>query len=334
MEEAKLKRSMLEHFPTLMKELDSCKTQKEFDMVHTRHLSNYVNSLNELLGGKVVSVLQYSQDSSDETAPIVLKPETCEILLRATGSDIKNQVQKLLDGLARLKGMDKDDAGQVTVQVIQSGCLAIGTAASSTCIQNLVEGASEIVAALAAVEAVTVSVVCLTASIVIVGIIIPLIYFIEKPATGIVLLINDLDEEINFVEDYNEHGKKKLITTPIPGSTVIKEKRYVSGGLIASTKKDSALIGTQYGVTYKYKHIEFQLAFQVPLTGIYVDNNRYASVGSSAKVAADQTYRHNMTSWSAEGQGIKVDIKVNSSGGSVAYYIARVYKSPSKSPAN
>ena len=158
MEEAKLKRSMLEHFPTLMKELDSCKTQKEFDMVHTRHLSNYVNSLNELLGGKVVSVVQYSLDSSDEAAPIVLKPETYEISLRATGNDIKNQVQKLLDGLTRLKSMSQDDPGAIMAKRIMAGCLAIEKLASMTCIQNLVTGAVETVPALVGIEAETVAV--------------------------------------------------------------------------------------------------------------------------------------------------------------------------------
>merc|ERR1719204_2059613 len=98
--------------------------------------------------------------------------------------------------------------------------------------------------------------------------------------------------------------------------------------MIVSQKKENALFGTQYGVTYQYKDVKFQLGFEVPLTGIYVGNNCYAAVDSTAEEAANQTNQQNQSKWSAMGKGINVDIKVNSTSGSIGYYIARVYKTP------
>ena len=322
--ELKLKKTLLEIFPKLMKDLDACKTHEEMRKVQKEHLLNYVNDLNMKLGKEPMSADELTV--SDLTASVTIEPATYDRLMKARGNDIKNRLHVIIDGLARLKGMEKNDAGMITAQIVFSGCLSIGKIATSATIRSLLAGAGEAVAALAGVEAASVGVVCAIAAVVIVAVIIPFLYFMLKPANGILLLINELDEEIEFVEDYNVHGKETLITSPIPRGLVLLDRHYVAGGLIASEKDKDALFGTQYGVTYKYKNIKFQFAFEVPLTGIHVHNNCYCGVGMTARDAAYQTNRHNAQSYHVEGSGIKVDIKVNSGSGSIAYYIGRVYK--------
>jgi len=88
-----------------------------------------------------------------------------------------------------------------------------------------------------------------------------------------------------------------------------------------------ALYGTQYGFTYKYKNINLSFGVECPLTSIYVDNNCWCGVGTSSKEAAEQTDKQNKQVWKASGDGISLSIEVNSGSGSIAYYLARAYRS-------
>ncbi|WLR51288.1 hypothetical protein LC040_19460 [Bacillus tianshenii] len=320
----KLKHGFRSLFPEYAKQLEGAKSQQEVQKLHTAFVEEKKQALAEALG-KDLSELK----DSDQTAPIPLKQETYEILKNATGDEIKRQLHVLIDGLQRLKGMEDDDAGVVTAQILLSGALGIGALSTSTVVAKLATGAVEAIAAFTGVTVATVTAVVAVASLVIVAVIIPIIYFMEKPANAIVLLINELDKPLVFAGDHNIHGKPMLMTTPIPEGVVIPDvATYPVAGLIATEKRDNALVGTQYGFTMQYGNTgtKFSFGVECPLTSIYSDNNCYCAIDESAKTVAERTTDKNKQFWEAEKDGFKVSIRCNSGSGSIAYYVARAYK--------
>ena len=262
--------------------------------------------------------------ATDQTAPIPLSSELYETLIHATGNTIKNQLHVLIDGLERLKNMEKDEPGLVTAQILLSGALGIGGLATSTVIQRLASGVVQAAAAYAGVTVATVKLVCAIAVLVIVLIIIPIIYYMSKPANCIVFLINELDKPLVFDSQHNVHGKPSLMTTPIPKGVVIPDVgTYVVGGLIATEKRSSALVGTQYGFLMKYGDTKLGFAVECPLTSLYEDNNCYTSFDMTAKEIAEKTADENKQFHSVTKDGITLSLRVNSGSGSIAYYVAR-----------
>lgn len=323
-----LTNTLEEEFPELMKELSTCKTQDEMDVVHKKYVLKYMNELNILLGKEEITELDLTDSNlqSDKTAPIALKPETYDFLINAEGNAIEFEMKKIINGLARLKHMVYDSAADVAWQILFSGCVAIGGLAISEAFRALVTGALESAAAALGVSVATVGIVCGIAAVVIVATIIPLIYYITKPAVGILLLINEIDEKITSWESYNVHGRQVLLTDPIPGGITFKDKHYFAGGLIISRKMENALIGTQYAVTFRHYNTDFQFGFSVPLTGLYGGNSCYCSIGGTAKEAAIHADDGNLH-YIHDAYGYRAEIKCNSASGSIAYYVGRIAKS-------
>ncbi len=308
-------------FPQYAKELDAAKSQAEINTLHSRFVLECQQKLEAALAKS-----NLAGQETDQTACIPLSSETYETLIHATGDTIKNQLHVLLDGLERLKGMEDDDAGLVTAQIILSGALGVGLLSTSTVVVKLATGAVEAVAAFAGVEAATVGVVCAVVALVIVAVLIPIIYYMEKPALTIALLINELDKPLVFQDQYNVHGKPTLITTPIPNGVVIPDVgTYAVAGFIASQKRDEALVGTQYGFTMKYDNVTLAYGMDCPLTGIYKDNNCYCAFGETAQTAAEKTDKSNVQYSEARQGNLNLSIRCNSGSGSIAYYVARAY---------
>lgn len=320
----KLKQGFRSLFPDYATKLEKATSQEEINQLQAMFIEERKLELANVLG-KDISELQ----ASDYTAPITLKKETYETLINATGDTIKKQLHIIIDGLERLKGMEKDEAGLVTAQLLLSGALAVGALSTSTVAVKLATGAAEVVAALAGVTAATVGVVVAVVALVIVAVLIPIIYFMEKPANAIVLLINELDKELVFEQDYNVRGVPGLMTEKIPESIEIPEMgKYTVAGLIASKKAQNSLYGTQYGFTMRYGNTNTKLSFGVecPLTSLYHDNNCYCAIDENAKKVAETTTKINKQYWETVKDGIKLSIRCNSGSGSIAYYVARAYR--------
>ncbi|MGN4128153.1 hypothetical protein ACMGD3_24570 [Lysinibacillus sphaericus] len=320
----KLKQGFRSLFPDYATKLEKASSQEEINKLQAIFIEERKQALADALGKDISELV-----ASDQTAAIPLKKETYEILINATGDDIKRQLHVIIDGLERLKGMEKDDAGLVTAQILLSGVLGIGSLAISEVVIKLAAGAAEAVAALAGVTTATVGVVVAIAALVIVAIIIPIIYFMTKPANAIVLLINELDKPLVFVDDHNIHGKPMLMTTPIPeGIEIPGVAKYPVAGLIAAEKRDKALVGTQYGFTMQYGSTgtKFSFGVECPLTSLSTDNNCYCAIDESAKTVAERTSDKNKQFWEAEKDGVKLSIRCNSGSGSIAYYVARAYR--------
>lgn len=320
----KLKQGFRFLFPDYATKLEKVTSQEEINKLQAAFIEESKQALADALG-KDISELA----ANDQTAPILLKKETYEFLVNASGDDIKNQMKILIDGLGRLKGMENDEAGIVAAKILLSGALGIGSLATSEAIAILVAGAAEAVVALAGVTFATVQVVVAVATLVIISVIIPIIYFMVKPANALVLLINELDKPLTFVGDHNVHGKPVLMTSPIPaGIEIPGAGKYPVAGFIATEKKEMALVGTQYGFTVKYGNTGTQFSFGVecPLTSIMKDNNCYCAIDENAKTVAEKTTVKNKQFWEDEKNGLKLSIRCNSGNGSIAYYVARAYK--------
>ena len=320
----KLKQGFRSLFPDYAIKLEKATSQEEINKLQAEFIEESKQALADALGKDITEL-----EASDQTAPILLKKETYEFLVNATGDDIKRQLQVLIDGLGRLKSMEKEDAGIVTAQILLSGALAIGGLSGSAAINSLAVGAAEAVAALAGVTVATVGVVVAIAALVIVAVIIPIIYFMLKPANALVLLINELDKPLTFVKDHNVHGKPMLMTSPIPeGVEIPGAGKYPVAGFIATEKREKALVGTQYGFTMRYGSTgtNFSFGVECPLTSMMTDNNCYCAIDESAKTVAEKTANKNKQFWEAEKEGIKLSIRCNSGSGSIAYYVARAYR--------
>jgi len=326
-----LKQTFRRVFPEYSQLLENAKSQDEIDTLKERFVSEskleLENAEKELRMTPGFSEIESMVSATDQSAPIPLSSELYEILKNATGDTIKQQLQKLIDGLERLKNMNKDEPGLVTAQIILSGALGIGGLATSTVLQRLAARAVQNAAAYAGVRIATVKLVCAIAVAVIVLVIIPIIYYMSKPANCIVFLINELDKPLNFDSDHNVHGKPSLMTTPIPNGVVIPDVgTYVVGGLIATEKKSSALVGTQYGFLMKYGDTKLGFAVECPLTSLYEDNNCYTSFDMTAKEIAEKTAKENKQFHSVTKDGITLSLRVNSGSGSIAFYVARAYR--------
>jgi hypothetical protein len=319
----KLKVGFRNLFPDYAQQLEAATSQKEIEDLQ----EGFVNEARKNLAlalGKDPSELQ----DTDQTAPIPLSQEQYNILINASGDTIKNQLHVLIDGLQRLQNMEKDDPGLVTAQILLAGALGIGTLSATSVAARLAAGAVEAAAAYFGVATATVATVCAVAVLVIVLVIIPIIYYMQKPANCIVLLINELDAPLTFLQDYNVHGKPTLMTSPIPKAIVIPEVgTYAVAGLIATEKRSDALVGTQYGFVMKYKETNLAYGVECPLTSFYEDNNCYCAFDQSAQVAAEETKRNNKQSFTSSKNGINLSIRANSGSGSIAYFVARAYKS-------
>lgn len=303
-------------------------TGDEFNTVHNQLIeeakANLAKSMKE-----AGLTLDIPAENIDQTCCMVLSADQYNKLISATGDDIKNQLHVILDGVERLKGMEKDEAGLVTAQILLSGALSIGILSTSSVIAKLIEGAVEAVAAFAGVTTATVGVVCAIVALVVVAVLIPIIYFMQKPANCIVLVINETEHELLFDCDYNVHGKPTLITSPLKPCVVIPGvSKYPVAGFFATEKVSNALYGTQYGFTLDCGSTGTKISFGVecPLTSIYEDNNCYCSFSDNAEQAANNTADKNVQFFEDSKNGIKASIRCHSGAGSIAYYIARVYK--------
>jgi len=324
-----LRSTFRETQPKLAQFFDRARTQREVEELQQLFLIQARERLAKALG-KTVEQL----DGTDQTATFTLKPDDAAALLSATGDTIEALVHKYLDGLQRLQNMTDDDAYQVAAQVLFMGAVAIGTTAITASFSTIIQGGTLAAAALLGVSTATVGAVCAIAAIVVLVVVIPIIYYMEKPALCMVLLINQIIDknltgafDLDFKDDHNDHGKPVLLTTPINGGIDFGGGEVILGaGFVATSKRDNALRGTQYGFTYTVKSGSPNLSFGVEDPLIFGSNSGYCSIGSDSQSAADAVDSKGNLDYSAQSDGYNVRIRCNSGSGDIAYYVAAVSK--------
>lgn len=307
----KLKKTFRNTFPEYAKRLDNAGTEETLIRQYNEILDECMENIKEVLGNDTA------------LGEMLLSPERYHSLISATGTDIKYEIQEIMNGIQALKGLDNEN--DLTVQMLITGVTAITTLGVITYYNAVKAGADSFKATLAAVSASEAGVVAVAAFIVI-AILIPIIYLMTKPASCIVLLINELEEDITFADDYNVSGERVCFTRRISKAVQIGEAESFSSGLFVTTKKDNALFGTQYGFSLKgtSSNDYFLFGVECPLTSTYTDNNCYCALTGSAKDAAEGTANHNNSTYEIKNTKYLLDIKCHSKAGSVAFYVARI----------
>jgi len=320
----KLKVAFRDAFPEYARELDNAKSESEISALQARFLAEAQANLK---CAYAAAGFDEADAEAEAQAPVLLDEEMYQALIDARGDSVKLHIQTLMKGLSELEGL-ADDPTEVTFTLIKSGAISLRTIASKAAAEELAAGATATAAAYFGVTTATAAVVVGIAVLVVVAVIIPIIYFIIKPALCLVLLINELDHDLHYEDQYNKSGKPVYVTSIIKKQIVIPgvESRRVAGFFVTE-KRDGALVGTQYGfemkATIEGETKRFAFGTECPLTAIYTDNNCYCAFDVSAKKAAIKTEEKNKQKYEATKGGLQASIRVNSGAGSHAYYVAR-----------
>ena len=316
------KRSFNTAYPDYCSQLDACTTEIEL-------LETY-EKIKEDAFTKAKPYLAASDDPSGFPS-LAITPQQYNNLKSASGANIKMYVTAMLNQAQVIQ--PSFSVGQTVATLIGGGLTAIGTIAGAAFGSGILAGMVTSIAVAAGVSAVTVAGLVTLIAVAIVAVIIPILYFMLKPACCFVLVMNETKHQLKWKDDYNVSGKPIGRTPYIEPAINIPEPiegagKYVYIGLVQTDKRDGALYGTQYGFTYTGGNGSYNVNFgaECPLTSIYVDNNCYCEIGSTSENSARQTTKKNALSYSAKSTTPKLDtsIKCNSGSGYVAYYIARV----------
>lgn len=314
-------------FPEYAAKMDAAKTEEEkykaYEEILGMARAKYQNVMKQTLG----------DDAPNGYAPIALKPEQVQSLISASGDQIKVRMDTLMQSIELLQNYENDEE-MMGVQMSLAGMAAITVSAIPVVAAKLLEGIVEITAIIEGIAAASPAAIIAAVGIIVILIVIPIIYFITKPAMGCILLINELEEDLEYTDSSFTHGKLTGYTETIPKCIIVPQSDgspahvYAASGFYTGSKIDYALIGVQAGFTLAGKSSgkTFSFGFDCPLSSMYVDNNCYCSVGGSAEDAAQKTDDNNKQEWKDEKDGYGIEIKCNSPSGSVAYYIARIYK--------
>lgn len=267
------------------------------------------------------------KDERVVSGPFIIDADQYSGLIHAENDDIKYKIQTIMNTMEYLKSLEGQSNTIIAANLAAVGVCALEMTSYFVVKPILAAGAYTFDAALAAVTGCRTAIMAVV-SLVVVAIIIPLIYFMTKPANCIILLINETDEEVTFEDDYNVHGKPVTFVQELPG--IIMSQAGPAGysiGFITTQKRDAALYGTQYGFRMKSKAGKmYVFGSECPLTSLYSGNNCYCSFTGSAEDAAKQTTEDDRQDYTASDGSFKLSIKCHSKSGSIAYYVARIYK--------
>ncbi|MDC9598558.1 hypothetical protein [Xenorhabdus anantnagensis] len=319
-----LKMKFQKLFPEYAVPLDKAKTQEEIYSLREMFLAQAQANLRSLLQKNNIQLTD-----GDLYPPIALTNELYNTLINTTGNDIEEQIKLLLENLQELKDLENKEEDLLAAQMLLGGMIGISDLSVAEVIKKVMAGSPEFAAAVAGIHVATASVIISIITIAVISIIIPIIYFVVKPAACIVIVINELDKEINFKDDFNVHGKPVLHTQNIKISPAKKEDKIFVSGLVSTEKKEGALVGTQYGFTYTYDGIDISFGVSCPLTDIPLiggKNACYCDIGSSSQDVAQQVGDNESQEWVVAKNSIKASITCNSPQGSHAFYVARIYR--------
>ena len=266
----------------------------------------------------------------------------------ASGDGIKEQITNLIRNFQVMKTDDKRYITKMFVNMGMWGLSTIGLKKVWSIVSSLGEltEETEAYAVCEGVIEVGVSVIDVAIAVVIIAILVPL-FFMQKGAAGIMIIINDTDQDLVLEDLTCTHGKvvaifkenpaeknpQPIIPKRLPPIFKPKTKKVVAEGSIQAgffvvSKDDMALIGTQGA-------LKFEATKSFP-KGAYIGWSVPLSLGSNALLVSatfegsvskfsDQTGsfgRQEYTSTSTTNASITG--KVNSGSGSKAYYIVNL----------
>lgn len=276
---------------------------------------------------KILSALR----STDETLAAIITEQLYQTLCNARNEQIQTELVKLFDEVERLKNMGSQDIEVLTYAMINGGLVALGIGMATDLILNLLAGLGLGEAIFTALTTLGMSGFGIVVDIVILAII-PIFYFMAKPAACIFVVINDLDTDLVIDSEKVIHGKINVKTTRIPAAYKIKNI-VRSGGIWSTQKKDAALYGSEYAVVLKQEKsssgsepddTKFAIGVECPLAS----GNNSCAVGINKTVdqigkEVDDYRRQEVFD---DNGTYKMEMRCHSAHGSIAYYVCRIYK--------
>lgn len=257
-----IKSKFAERFPEVHKRMTAAEDPyKEYAAI----IAEYRRKFSDLCREQGITIIE----TDDTTAPVVIKGSDQTAWDDASGEDIEHLIQETLDGLERLQ--DMTDPNDTAAQILYTGLMAVGSTMMVPTVQDYLATGIEAAATLAGVEAATVGVVVGVAVIIVLSVLIPFIYFMDKPAQSVTFVINKSIKEYAFKDDYCVHGKRVLYTESVDGAIIfnpndVSENRY-AGGLYSYCKRDEALIGSQAAFKLECGSDTFCIGVKEPLNG-------------------------------------------------------------------
>lgn len=273
-----------------------------------------------------INILQ----DANETVAVILHEELYNQLINAKGSEIEKLLVEMFDGVERLKDMGSQDAESMAYAMSNAGLAALGIAMCTQLIADIMVGMNLNAAMVAALASVSLGTVGIVIDIIVLAII-PIFYFMSKPAACIFAVINDLDVDLEINEEAVIHGKLNVKTKIIPAAAASKSILR-SAGIWSTQKTDAALIGTQYGVNFVQKKGKFSgtepddTVFSVGVECPLASGLNSCAVGfdKSAENIGKEANAKQKQEVAEENKNYKIEMRCHNAHGSIAYYICRI----------
>ena len=298
-----------------------------------------------------VGAAQTTAKISDGATPYTIwgwKKERVKTFQEARGDKIKDKVMNLI---RNFQVMQNDDARYITKMLMEMGMWGLGLTGLNqvwSIVATLAEltEATEAFAVFEGVMEVGTAVITLAITVVILAILVVL-FFMEKGAAGIMIIINDTDQDLVledltcthgkvvaiFKENAAEENPQPIIPKRLPPIINPKTEEVVSEGSIQAgfftvSKRDQALIGTQGALKFEATESFPQGAYigwSVPLS---IGKNALlvsATFNRSVSKFSDNTGSHGkQEETSTSTTNASITGRVNSGSGSEAYYIVNL----------
>lgn len=330
MHEEDLRSNFVKIFPDYAARLDAAKDMEECYRVYREIICEYKSGLKSDLAKTYASAVANGDDP--EGFPVfALKEDMLEKLVSARNGSIKTYITQIINTCQTLKQYQNDD-DTMAAMIIGGGLLAITVDMATMCFTALKAGAETFTAVVSALTSCSAGVLEII-GLAILLVIIPILYFMQKPAACMVFVINELDESLVYKDSSITHGKLIGITTELPmqlkytkNST---EHKFTYSGMFMTSKKDAALVGTQFGMHLQgsTSKKDFYIGAECPLTSIYVDNNCWCEFDSSSEEVSNKTDSNNVQQCTCSSGNYHMDMYCHDKGGDSAYYTVRIYKS-------
>lgn len=276
------------------------------------------------------------------------KPENAKKFQDAKGDEIKARILNLV---RNFQVMDKSNMRQMTKLFMDMGLWGVGLVALKAVwdiitIIGALTKATEVYAIVVGILEVGAAVIILAITLFILAVLVPIFLLMQKDAAGLMVILNDTDQDLDLEEITCTHGKvigifkdnaalenpKPIIPKKLPPIIDPKTKEVVAegsiqAGFLSVRKRDNALKGTQGALKFKATEPFPQGAYigwSVPLIGFGESNALLVSATYNGSVSqfsdnTDDKGRQEYTSTSTTNA--KITGRVNSGSGSQAFYI-------------
>lgn len=322
-------------FPKQAAALEAAQTEEEVFLLYETFVAEAKQRVADLLkeqGGELEEQFKkVMADSPDGVGPTLILPPMQIEALNATGDQVKTMVESMLNTMANVhKVADSDNSDAIDTSLAMWGGLAGSyglTMAVNVIRQMAMQEFISFSVSVYAVAAVGTALIAAITAAIVLAVFIPILYFIFKPATTTLMLINNTKSVITLKGNPEvEHGKVTTIC-PIIQQTIpyAPDSDAMFGGLYQSTKRDSALVGTTVGYEFEMVNIydepvgSFALGVSCPLTKKSKVSCAFNATGAEVldQLSSDKTATDSI-------EGYELTINLNSTSGGNAYFIASI----------